>query len=134
MNPRDAYFVRAIRGPVTLITVGALFALNNFTPYRFEQTWPVLLIVFGLLSLMRRAVPRQVPPATGGPVPPYPSYTWPGSGGTSAGASGGTFRQSHYPGTAPPAPSPEQPVKGGFGASAQRPAEPETNPPSGDRV
>jgi len=46
--------VRAVRGPVILITVGTLFALNNFTPWGFSQTWPVLLIVIGLLSLLGR--------------------------------------------------------------------------------
>ena len=56
MRDNDTSLVRAIRGPVTLITVGVLFALNNFTPYQFHQTWPVLLIVFGLLSLLRRSV------------------------------------------------------------------------------
>ena len=44
--------IRSLRGPVVLITVGTLFALQNFTPYDFGQTWPVLLIVFGLLSLL----------------------------------------------------------------------------------
>jgi hypothetical protein len=68
--------LRAIRGPITLITVGVLFVLQNFTPYGFGQTWPVLLIVFGLLSLMGRSVgapPDQAPP------PPYPQYPPPAS-------------------------------------------------------
>jgi hypothetical protein len=46
--------IRAIRGPILLITVGVLFALNNLTPYGFGETWPVLLIVAGLLSLVPR--------------------------------------------------------------------------------
>ncbi len=48
----------AIRGPITLITVGTLFALDHFTRYSFNRTWPVLLIVFGLLSLWGRASAR----------------------------------------------------------------------------
>jgi Domain of unknown function (DUF5668) len=48
----------AIRGPVTLITVGALFALDHFTRFSFSRTWPVLLIVFGLLSLLCRGSAR----------------------------------------------------------------------------
>lgn len=44
----------AIRGPITLITIGTLFALDHFTPYPFWRTWPVLLIVFGALSLLCR--------------------------------------------------------------------------------
>lgn len=62
--------VRAIRGPVTLITLGVLFALNNFTQYRFSETWPVLLIVFGALSLLSRG-------AAGGGPPPPPRYGYP---------------------------------------------------------
>ena len=70
MNANDANLLRAIRWPVTLITLGALFALNNFTNYGFHQTWPVLLIVFGLLSLLGRtavAPPPSPGPGAGGP-------------------------------------------------------------------
>jgi hypothetical protein len=51
MNEQSLCLVRAIRGPVILITVGVLFAFDKFTEFRFSQTWPVLLIVMGLLSL-----------------------------------------------------------------------------------
>ena len=117
MRGSDRSLVFAIRGPVTLITLGVLFALNNFTPYQFHQTWPVLLIVFGLLTLMRRAVePPPSPPATGPYAPPYnytaaPQYTPPA---TPAGSSGG-YRQSGYSEPAAPA----TPEKGGFGATAK---------------
>jgi len=63
--------LRGIRGPVLVITVGVLFALNNFTPYRFEETWPVLIIVAGLVSLLGRAV---APPPMGPPPPPFTTY------------------------------------------------------------
>jgi hypothetical protein len=70
---RDRYSnggVRAIRGPVMVITVGVLFALQNFTQYNFGETWPVLIIVAGLLSLFGRSVapPPQPPP------PPFSTY------------------------------------------------------------
>lgn len=52
----DSSLARAVRGPIILITVGVLFALNNFTPYGFGQTWPVLLIVIGLMSLLGRGI------------------------------------------------------------------------------
>ncbi len=56
--------VRAVRGPIILITIGTLFALDHFTPYGFQQTWPVILIVVGLLTLVGRATRRG--PTTGG--------------------------------------------------------------------
>ena len=46
--------IGAIRGPVIMITVGTLFAIDHFTPYGFNRTWPVLLIVIGALSLIGR--------------------------------------------------------------------------------
>jgi hypothetical protein len=54
----DSSLARAVRGPIILITVGVLFALNNFTPYGFNQTWPVLLIVIGLLSFLGKGIGR----------------------------------------------------------------------------
>jgi len=65
--------LRAVRGPITLITVGILFALNNFTGYGFSETWPVLLIVFGVLSLLGRGLGASAgppPPQYGFPPPP----------------------------------------------------------------
>ena len=102
----SASVVRAIRGPICLITIGALFALNNFTPYRFDQTWPVLLIVFGLLSLLKRGVepPAPPPPPAAPPRGYQPTgyaqspYSQPPAGAASAGSAG--------------------PAKGGFGTSA----------------
>jgi hypothetical protein len=69
----DVSMLRAIRGPVTLITLGALFALNNLTPYRFSETWPAVLIVFGLLSLLGRTYGAPHPPDAppNAPPPPY---------------------------------------------------------------
>jgi len=52
MNEQSAAIIRACRGPVLLITVGSLFALDHFTPYRFTQTWPLLLIVLGVMRLL----------------------------------------------------------------------------------
>ncbi len=121
MNGNERSLVRAIRGPVTLITLGILFALNNFTPYGFSQTWPVLLIVFGLLSLLRRGVepaPPEVPPG-------YPPYGYPPPPPPVA------YRQTPFP----PPPSVPGPAKGGFGASAPpRTNDPGSTPPSGDAI
>jgi len=90
----------ALRGPITLMTVGALFAANNFTPYKFYQTWPVLLIVFGLLSLARRGVENTPPRRPQEPPPTGPSWIQPPPGGAAS------YRQSGYPdaGSRPPEP------------------------------
>ena len=53
MNSARA-FLRAIRGPILLITLGSLFAIDHFGPYSFTRTWPVLLIVAGAMLLLER--------------------------------------------------------------------------------
>ncbi len=71
MRDRYGYYgARAYRGPIMIITIGVLFALNNFTPYNFGETWPVIIIVAGLISLLGRGTaPPPQPPA-----PPYTTY------------------------------------------------------------
>jgi hypothetical protein len=54
--------VGAITGPLMLIAAGVLFTIDHFGPFRFGQTWPVLLILFGLA----RAVAYLVPSHTAG--------------------------------------------------------------------
>lgn len=51
--------LRAIRGPILLITLGGLFTADYFAGYSFHRTWPVLLIVFGVLKLVERLGARQ---------------------------------------------------------------------------
>ena len=51
----SAPLITAIRGPVLLIALGALFLADHFSTYEFTQTWPVLIIVFGLMKLLERA-------------------------------------------------------------------------------
>ncbi len=53
MNATSA-LIRAARGPVLLITLGALFAIDYFGSYSFTRTWPALLVVFGLFWLGER--------------------------------------------------------------------------------
>jgi hypothetical protein len=65
--------MRAIRGPILLITIGSLFALDHFTEYSIGRTFPAILIVLGLLGLGERftgqrtaAVARRDPDFGGG--------------------------------------------------------------------
>ncbi len=54
MNGLRNSFIRAIRGPIMLITLGSLFAFDISGRVQFWRTWPLLLIVFGLLKLFER--------------------------------------------------------------------------------
>jgi hypothetical protein len=92
MNDQSQLLLRSIKGPVIMITIGVLFAADRFTDYHFHQTWPVLLIVIGLMQLLagRRARSDYYPPpppAGSGPGP----YTGPA--------------QSYPPAAVPPAPA-----------------------------
>ena len=63
MNDASA-FLQAIRGPLMLITLGALVAIDYAGIYGFWRTWPILIIVFGLLKLLERAAAKPAPPFT----------------------------------------------------------------------
>ena len=47
--------IQAVRGPIMLITLGVLVAIDYAGIYGFWRTWPVLIIVFGVLKLLERA-------------------------------------------------------------------------------
>jgi len=76
VNSRNALIVHAVRGPILLITVGVLFALHQEGIVGFSRTWPLLIIVVGLMKLIERTVvPRTFaapPPFTPPYTPPYP--------------------------------------------------------------
>jgi len=62
MNGSNGNLVAAIRGPIMLITLGTLLAVDHFGPYGFWRTWPALIIVFGVLKLLEHTGSR---PASG---------------------------------------------------------------------
>jgi len=51
-------FLCAIRGPIMMITLGVLLAVDQMGSFSFGRTWPVLLIIFGLFKLAERAAIR----------------------------------------------------------------------------
>ncbi|HOK44628.1 MAG TPA: hypothetical protein PLA43_14855 [Bryobacteraceae bacterium] len=63
--------VRALRGPLLLMILGTLFAVDYFGPYPFYRTWPVLLIAYGVLWLLERVIrdtPAEPESPFGGPL------------------------------------------------------------------
>lgn len=51
---KTALFFQAIRGPVLLITIGVLFALEQSGVIAFTRTWPLIIIVIGFMKLLER--------------------------------------------------------------------------------
>jgi len=50
--------IRALRGPLLLIALGVLTSLHRFQDISFTKTWPVLLILLGVMKLLERAALR----------------------------------------------------------------------------
>ena len=69
MNGTNYNLVQAIRGPIMLILLGTLVALDYFGVYGFSRTWPILIIAFGLLKLLEKLVAHPMPPPPMGPPP-----------------------------------------------------------------
>ena len=61
MNATNNSLVQAIRGPIMLITLGSLVAMDYFGVYGFCRTWPFLIIMFGILKLLEKVAenPQQ---------------------------------------------------------------------------
>jgi hypothetical protein len=51
VNGNSGSLLGAMRGPVLLITLGALFAIDYAGGVSVGRTWPALLIVVGLFKL-----------------------------------------------------------------------------------
>jgi hypothetical protein len=46
--------IAAVRGPILLIALGILLAMDQTDRLSFGRTWPILLILFGAFKLMER--------------------------------------------------------------------------------
>jgi hypothetical protein len=70
--------IRGLMGPAIIITVGVLFLLNETSggSFSFDNTYPVILIVIGAISLAAAASSSEG--HVSGPVPP-PVPVAPGS-------------------------------------------------------
>ena len=83
--------IRGLMGPAVIITVGVLFLLDQMRggDFSFGNTYPVILIVIGFISLAAAAAPTDghisgpVPPAAPGApgsAPNVPQNQFPGQG------------------------------------------------------
>jgi hypothetical protein len=79
---RQWLFVRRMRGPAFLVLFGITALLNQFDILSFGQSWPLYLILAGVLALAERACFREVEPPYAGfdQQNPYPAYGQPVSG------------------------------------------------------
>lgn len=73
-------FLRRMRGPIILLTFGITAILDEYTGISYAHSWPLYIIVWGLLKLAENAILAQNPPAS--PVG-YPGYQAPATGYTS---------------------------------------------------
>jgi hypothetical protein len=63
------HLIEAIRGPILLIALGAILAADQLDRIDLGRTWPVLLILFGLLKLgehMTRSIRHDGKTESGG--------------------------------------------------------------------
>jgi Domain of unknown function (DUF5668) len=88
--------IRGLMGPVVVVTVGVLFLLQEMRGgyFDFGNTYPVIFIVIGLISLASAmapseghvssapSVPPAIPPTQGAPPPPSNAAptSYPGQG------------------------------------------------------
>jgi hypothetical protein len=86
--------IRGLMGPAIIVTIGVLFLLSEMRGgfFDFSNTWPVILIVIGFISLgaslapmnghvapvAPQVLPPGVPPAAQGTPPPPQAF--PGQG------------------------------------------------------
>ncbi len=77
---------RRIMGPAMMLTVGFLFLIETLHGPRFHQTWPVILLVVGVIKLLQgsasleghnpslpdNCAPGAAPSNMGGSIPPVP--------------------------------------------------------------
>ena len=50
------YMIRRLRLPVFLLLLGSLFILAQMSIVSFKHSWPLILIYFGVMMLIERAV------------------------------------------------------------------------------
>ena len=74
--------VRAMRGSIWIVVVGLMFLFASFNILSWGRSWPIFIIVAGLIAIIERSVfasaaaynyPPAAPPAPAPPPPPFTS-------------------------------------------------------------
>lgn len=77
--------INGLMGAAVLVTLGVLFLLDELWSFRFGETFPVLLIVIGLVMYLGRSASTEghiepyAPQPPAGPPPPPQAPNTPGS-------------------------------------------------------
>jgi hypothetical protein len=71
-------FLRRMRGPIILLTFGITAILDEYAGISYGHSWPLYIIVWGLLKLAENAILAQNPPAIPMGYPGYPAAGSPG--------------------------------------------------------
>ncbi len=69
--------IRRLRGPAFLILVGITALLNQWGVLSFSRSWPLYLILAGVIGLAERAAILAAPPAPPAYPGPYASTAYP---------------------------------------------------------
>lgn len=88
---------RAARGPVWIVLVGVLFLLDTFRILSWGRSWPLFIIVGGLMTFFERTAYSAVPPYQYDYVPPpatAPNPPGPGESSSSGIVASGTAESS----------------------------------------
>ena len=67
-------FLRRMRGPIFLLVFGVTAILDVYTPIDYGRSWPLYLIVWGIMKLAENAILAQNPPPPPGQWPGAPGY------------------------------------------------------------
>jgi hypothetical protein len=78
-------FLQRIQGPALLLTFGVAALLDQWDVLSFGRSWPLYLIVLGVLKLAQRAALVNAEPPPGYPPQGYSGY--PPAGGSPAAGS-----------------------------------------------
>lgn len=72
-------FLRRMRGPIILLTFGITAILDEYAGISYSHSWPLYIIVWGLLKLAENAILVQNPPVPPAVWPGYPPQGAPGA-------------------------------------------------------